>query len=314
MKPVKQGMTDRIEWVDCAKGIGILFVIIGYTVSGILRGAIFSFHMPLFFILSCAVFQYSADTEQLSIKTSRGFRHLVIPAILMYVLSVLTYAIRNNELFSNVESVRKFIIDILLTGIFSSGVPVKVFSYEVLAIGIPWFLIVLFFGRTLFDFLQIRFSGSGLMLCCAFLSALGVWLGKIQWLPCSLDIVFAIMPIFYIGANIAWFQVEQRPVPKFLLYGSVWAGTLLLSYAIKADYLELACRRYPLYPLSFVTAVAGTLAVVELSVILTKIKKYTYRLYIWEKILFICYLFIILTKAGSKSYGNSQIVHLQIAF
>lgn len=42
---------QRIDWIDFAKGITILLVIIGHNVSGPLRGAIFSFHMPLFFIL-----------------------------------------------------------------------------------------------------------------------------------------------------------------------------------------------------------------------------------------------------------------------
>ncbi len=43
-------MTKRIEWIDTAKGIGILLVIIGHIVpfdSNISR-FIFSFHMPLF--------------------------------------------------------------------------------------------------------------------------------------------------------------------------------------------------------------------------------------------------------------------------
>ena len=42
----------RIEWVDIAKGIAILLMVIGHEVpSGLLYVFIFSFHMPLFFIL-----------------------------------------------------------------------------------------------------------------------------------------------------------------------------------------------------------------------------------------------------------------------
>ncbi len=44
---------DRIYWIDCAKGITILLVIIGHSIyNPMVRGPIFSFHMPLFFILS----------------------------------------------------------------------------------------------------------------------------------------------------------------------------------------------------------------------------------------------------------------------
>lgn len=43
---------SREPWIDCARGIAILLVIVGHTVSGVLSGAIYSFHMPLFFIFS----------------------------------------------------------------------------------------------------------------------------------------------------------------------------------------------------------------------------------------------------------------------
>ena len=47
----------RIEYVDVAKGIAILSVIVGHTFSAydpgsLLNRFIYSFHMPLFFILS----------------------------------------------------------------------------------------------------------------------------------------------------------------------------------------------------------------------------------------------------------------------
>ena len=48
----------RIDWVDCAKGIAIILVLIGHTVTfdtesqRLARGIIFSFHMPLFFVLA----------------------------------------------------------------------------------------------------------------------------------------------------------------------------------------------------------------------------------------------------------------------
>ena len=46
---------NRIDWVDCAKGITLLLVIIGHTVStdasNMVRAGIFSFHMTLFFVV-----------------------------------------------------------------------------------------------------------------------------------------------------------------------------------------------------------------------------------------------------------------------
>ena len=46
-------MNKRVEWIDIAKGYGILFVIIGhlYLQDSFLTTQIYTFHMPLFFFL-----------------------------------------------------------------------------------------------------------------------------------------------------------------------------------------------------------------------------------------------------------------------
>lgn len=46
--------SKRLDWIDIAKGIAIILVIVGHTVPNPspLRHAIFSFHMPVFFILA----------------------------------------------------------------------------------------------------------------------------------------------------------------------------------------------------------------------------------------------------------------------
>ena len=43
-------MSKRIEWIDRAKGIGIILVILGHSIFlEIFKILIYSFHMPLFF-------------------------------------------------------------------------------------------------------------------------------------------------------------------------------------------------------------------------------------------------------------------------
>lgn len=49
--------TKRIEALDVAKGIGIILVIIGHLSSSYLHDWIYSFHMPLFFIISGICFK-----------------------------------------------------------------------------------------------------------------------------------------------------------------------------------------------------------------------------------------------------------------
>ena len=43
---------QRIDWIDIAKGIGIFLMVVGHTsIPSFLSNYIFSFHMPLFFII-----------------------------------------------------------------------------------------------------------------------------------------------------------------------------------------------------------------------------------------------------------------------
>lgn len=65
---------ERIEWIDFAKGIGIILVVFGH--SGIdkyvpfLHTWIYSFHMPLFFIISGMIFNCSKYTNAYQLFTS----------------------------------------------------------------------------------------------------------------------------------------------------------------------------------------------------------------------------------------------------
>lgn len=51
-----QVVRERLDWLDALKGIGIIAVVAGHIwTRGVLRDAIYSFHMPLFFMASGAV-------------------------------------------------------------------------------------------------------------------------------------------------------------------------------------------------------------------------------------------------------------------
>ena len=51
--------SKRLDWIDIAKGIAMILVIVGHTVPNPspLRHAIFSFRMPVFFILAGYTFR-----------------------------------------------------------------------------------------------------------------------------------------------------------------------------------------------------------------------------------------------------------------
>ena len=85
--------SNRIDWIDFAKGIAICLVIVGHTVTPwtpfgqhIVRAVIFSFHMPLFFTLSCITTKLSQNEEQFMRRAEKSFKRLIVPAIVMFLL------------------------------------------------------------------------------------------------------------------------------------------------------------------------------------------------------------------------------------
>lgn len=72
------GKGARLEWLDAAKGLGIVLVVIGHVwTKGAVRDAIYAFHMPFFFIVA----GYVAKPAPLSDFAGRQWRSLGVPYI-----------------------------------------------------------------------------------------------------------------------------------------------------------------------------------------------------------------------------------------
>ncbi len=54
---------ERVEWIDVAKGVGIILVVIGHSSMKSIADEIYYFHMPLFFMLAGTVFKPAGITD-----------------------------------------------------------------------------------------------------------------------------------------------------------------------------------------------------------------------------------------------------------
>ncbi len=82
------GLNNRVEWIDRARGIGILFVILGHvSIPFAATKLIFSFHMPFFFLLSGLVFSASSY-PRFSDFLLRKVKTLLVPYLFFYLVMV----------------------------------------------------------------------------------------------------------------------------------------------------------------------------------------------------------------------------------
>ena len=70
-------LNNRIKWIDTAKGLGLLCVILGHLGVPYLSTWIYTFHMPLFFFLSGIVF--SGRKYRFGEYLKRKMKSLVLP-------------------------------------------------------------------------------------------------------------------------------------------------------------------------------------------------------------------------------------------
>lgn len=249
----------RIQWVDCAKGIAMLLVIVGHTVEQpLIRGLIFSFHMPLFFMLSGYTSKFVDTKEAFLNRLKRSAVSLLVPAYVLYLVRLPLLMLR--------DGTHDLAVQILLTMLFSSGSSTSLLGIKVPVFGMMWFLVVLFWMRTLYDLLHLLCRHNvHMLIAVSIIGLLGVGVSKIHVLPFSFDLTLAVLPFYGLGQKLKEVPAEWIRWYHDVIFFVLWLGTFGLVFLIKGQYLELAVRSYPLFPICLLTAAAGSISVCCLS-------------------------------------------------
>ena len=261
-----QKSRGRIEWIDMAKGYGILLVIIGHLPVGGLEFWINTFHMPLFFFLAGYVF-HTKDTFKVFLK--KKIKGLVIPyfflgfVIVLYEISVSIW-----KDFFSAELVGQLFLDLM----------VQKRSWTI------WFLAVLFLMNLLFYPLVKRVKKAGWIFAFSVLmAAAGLLYYKLGGgiLPWNLDVVFPAMPFMaagYVAARYAavWEPMLQRKGMQVLwIVGfGILAGVLeWLSFRLSGTGLWMFHSIYGAPLCTYSAGILGTLATCILA-----------RLFVWKPV------------------------------
>lgn len=138
----KEKKESRITYIDVTKAIALLFVVFGHLVkfNSDIFNWIFSFHMPLFFILSgmcCNFEKYNKFTTFAKKKLKTLIKPYFIFSFIGFIICLLVPDWRTNAL--SIEALKQFL--------YNS-------QPELLHVGQIWFLVALFFSNILFYILE----------------------------------------------------------------------------------------------------------------------------------------------------------------
>lgn len=208
----------RIRYFDIAKGIGILSVIVGHTVvNKIALQFIYSFHMPLFFIISGYFFKFKEDRELMH----KNYRRLIIPYIFT-ALTVIFVMIMRRVIRLDFKHIPSTALQWIYAGFYGSGQRYTA-PFTIYKIGTIWFLLALFFASLIFNY-SSRFNKPSLQILFILTMAyIGYKTSKFIWLPFSIQ-AGAVATIFLlIGFYMHKFNtLSKQSVPNLIFCASIW--------------------------------------------------------------------------------------------
>ena len=249
-------MPERIKWIDSVKGIAMLLVIFGhtYSLSSNYREIIYSFHMPLFFILSGYTFLFSSNLTTFYEKVKKNFIRLYLPVLIVFLITLFFKALSNIEIIN-----QDFIINALKTLLYSSGINFDRNGEFIAELGYSWFLVSLFEIKIFYDFLNLKFSKIMLYIILFFLFYIGLdcTISK-TYLVLNLDVTLMVFPFFMFGIYLSTLDNKKMIFLNPIINLVIW--TLIFLYILVQDSrIELAAREYSIIPLGYICGISGSI-------------------------------------------------------
>lgn len=245
-------MKQRNETYDLMKGIALILMMLCHLVytDGPVKQFIYSFHMPLFFILAGVFAKNIEDITSFRDYTLKNAKRLLLP----YLVTMLMLCV-----WGGVQSIAKHDVSFFLRHLFSmltasaDGWETK---WGLIYAGPIWFLIALFWVRELFYGIQcacMRVKKYGDELVVGITVILSV--ASVMIHPYLPSLPFCIMQsctalAFY---AVGWY-IHNHPMPwwVYVLFVVVW------PFAILYGNVELESAYLAYFPLSFIGACGGT--------------------------------------------------------
>lgn len=227
----------REIWIDLSKCIAIILMMLGhYEAYGSgLRNFIFSFHMPLFYILSGYTLKIPEDMGSLYKKTLKDIKRFIIPAILVSAIAQILLMYLNKENYSDFFAIE---LERILWGNGCDYFGIKGF-------GVLWFLNSLIISKFIYSYIEIKRKEKNNFPIYFILMIMGIYIGKRIWLIQNIDISLVALIFLYAGFTL---KKNKHYLEEYAKIYNLFLLLALLIWKINLAnvwYIELATRMYP---------------------------------------------------------------------
>jgi fucose 4-O-acetylase-like acetyltransferase len=262
-------MTERNYSIDILKGIGILMVILGHclTQPSFENNFIYSFHMPLFFLVSGYFLKKTASGKLFM----NDFKRLVVPYL--WVSTIICLAFMGYKLHDNSFPLLEKIVYPLLWGSGGSHDQVQVFC-SIGAITQMWFLLALLWGRAVLNHIPSGLGGAFLVILVSIAFTI---IGRyVIFLPLGINEGLSALLFLFIGQKLRKMEQVEQKKRKLLLIACVPFWIVSFSFF----YLGMSGCIYECYPVQVIGAIGGTFVFWQISKYVLKVK-WLNKCFIW---------------------------------
>ena len=242
----------RIEWVDIAKGIAIVLMIIGHTVpyGSKVRNFIFSFHMPFFLILTGFTIKEITYKHAIKSYVIKDFKRLVIPYITVEII----------EQFVNIFLYKMTLREAIY------ALSRSLFGYKISGWIPVWFLMFLFDVKLIYYFIEYIFNEYSLIIYLL-LSFAGKTISSVVHMPLYFDVALVCVLFLYVGHLI---KIHNDSINKNYFIITILS---FITWMIPLDfgiYIETYPRNYPCFVICIIEAIGGSICFIYLSYSISK--------------------------------------------
>jgi Fucose 4-O-acetylase and related acetyltransferases len=261
----------RIKWVDVAKGIGIIAIILCHSpIPGNLLRFVLSFNVPLFFFLSGYTFKMKGTFYSF---VRKRIRSLIVPYLLFSVIFYLFWFVIERRLLSGVSEVNP--IKPLVGILYANNID----SYMIYDV-VLWFIPCLFITEVLFYMLsKITVNSKRILIMLSLFVLIGfVDSHYMEFrLPWGIDIAFVAVVFYgtgYILKNFKYKMDNMKIWFKIMIIAASIAVAVIISH--KNSFVYMYNNEYGNYVYFYIAAYGGITACIFIAIILSKSRILSY--------------------------------------
>lgn len=203
--------TIRIHWLDSVKGLAVILVVYCHN-NPIFNEYIYSFHVPLFFLVSGMFHKIQSDAKSIFYAIRKRFKFLIIPYFLWAILLYLFWFFLGRHYGDSVDL--NYSVQDNLIGVF-----VAQGGHEFMDWGVQlWFIPCLFMVYCLFSVIGLIKKRILRCICVFLFLILGYFLKDIfPWYIWSFDVSLIALVFYSIGFETKGFLLLNKDKYHILL-------------------------------------------------------------------------------------------------